>query len=171
MSEMAVKGGCPKCGNDLKFVYEERDIPHFGKLLLNTFICECGYKHADFFTMEEHEPCKYEFRIEKLDDLDVKVVRASSCLVKIPELGIEITPSVDSEGYITNTEGILIRCEDILEDLLKNIKGDKKKKGAVILEKLKKARKGKFKLTIILEDKSGNSSILSPKAKKRKITG
>lgn len=169
--EMKVRDSCPNCGRDLIFVYEEKDIPYFGKILLNTLVCDCGYKHADFFSMEEHEPAKYEFKIEKEDDLNVKVVRSSSCLVKIPELGIEISPSVDSEGYITNTEGILIRCEDILKDLLKNLKGAKKKKAEALLKKLKKAREGKFKLTIILEDKSGNSAILSPKAKKRKISG
>ncbi len=169
--EMKVRDSCPNCGRDIRFVYEEKDIPYFGKILLNTFICECSYRHADFFTMEEHEPAKFEFKIKTAEDLNVKVVRSSSCLVKIPELGIEISPSVDLEGYITNTEGILIRCEDILTDLLKNLKGAKKKKAEALLKKLKKAREGKFKLTIILEDKSGNSAILSPKAKKRKISG
>lgn len=166
MKEMAVKGGCPNCGGDLKLVYAERDIPHFGKVLLNTVVCGCSYRHADFFAMDRHEPCRYEFRIGAPEDLDVRVVRSSSCLVKIPKLGIEISPGTDSEGYISNTEGILIRCGDILEDLLKSLKGQRKRKAEGLLSKLKKAREGKFGLTIIFEDKSGNSAILSPKAKR-----
>lgn len=43
------------------------------------------------------------------------------------------------------------------------------KKSDEVLEKIELAKKGKVKLTLTIEDKSGNSAIISKKAVKEKI--
>lgn len=163
---------CPACKKQsLIFSSVPTEIPYFGKILILSLKCEnCGFKHNDVFNIEIKNPMKYEMKIENEEDLNAKVVRASSGTIIIPELGVKIEPGAQAEGFITNAEGVLERIENVLKSQLEVQKGKKVERIKGLLEKIGRMREGKEKFTLILKDPFGNSAIFSQKAKKRKLS-
>jgi zinc finger protein len=124
----------------------------------------CNYKHTDILITSIKEPVRYEYKISKESDMHVRIVRSSTGIIKIPELGAVIEPCTRGEAIISNIEGILERVERIVLHLGKE--PESKAKAQKILEKIKRLRNGKGKATLILEDPLGNSAIISPRAKR-----
>jgi len=157
---------CPICLKKTLTLTEAEDtIPHFGKTYLFSMNCsDCKYSKADVESDETHEPSKYEITVDCEEDMNIKVVKASSCTVKIPHVG-SLEPGVDSQGFITNIEGLLKRFEDIVRISVEN-EEDKavRKRAKNLLKKLQKVMWGQDKLKIIFEDPHGNSGIISDKA-------
>ncbi|HDJ96707.1 MAG TPA: ZPR1 zinc finger domain-containing protein, partial [Candidatus Aenigmarchaeota archaeon] len=117
----------------------------------------------------QKEPLEFSLKVKKAEDLKIRVVRSSSGTIEIPEFGVKIEPGPQAQGYVTNVEGILLRIEEVLIDQIKVLKGKRKRKAKEVLEKVKKARGGKFNFTLIIKDPLGNSVIVSKKARKRKL--
>ncbi|MEM3507132.1 MAG: ZPR1 zinc finger domain-containing protein [Candidatus Bathyarchaeia archaeon] len=155
---------CPLCNKDeLIFNELEYDVEYFGKLILLTEFCKsCGFKHSDVYFVSEKEPCLIKARIECEEDLSMKVIRSSKATITIPEFGVNIYPGPSSNGFISNVEGVLERIEEIVNFLRASSK-DKNKEILCneLIEKIKKAKEGKIKFTIIIKDSSGNSAIIS----------
>ncbi len=163
---------CPFCKvNKLALIEDEKDIPHFGKVFLFSMNCKnCDYKISDIECAEIHEPSKYTITIDNEKDMSIKIVKSSTATVKIPQLKISVEPGNEAEGYITNVEGLLDRFVKVLEaerDTAED--NDIKKHAKNLLKKIWKVKLGDFPLKIIIEDKNGNSAIISDKAIKEKI--
>jgi zinc finger protein len=156
---------CPVCDAvGLLMTTNSHEIPYFGEVMETMTKCQkCGYRNVDVLVLGEKEPSRYTFKVEGTEDLNVRVVRSGKSTVEIKELGVKITPGPSSEGYISNVEGVLKRIEDIV---VMQKSSDKKEE---ILEKIKKAKDGKFTLNLKITDPSGNSVILSDKAKKEDL--
>ncbi|MDP7506286.1 MAG: ZPR1 zinc finger domain-containing protein, partial [Candidatus Woesearchaeota archaeon] len=107
--------------------------------------------------------------VESEDDLKVRVVKSSEGKVKIPHV-MTIEPGPSSNGYITNVEGVLNRVKAAIE-IAKEAEDDPaaKKKAKKLLKKVNKVLWGQEKIKIIIEDKSGNSAIISDKAVKKEL--
>jgi zinc finger protein len=150
---------CPACGGTLTLITETYDIPYFGMVLQSTFLCSCGYRFVDIFPFEEKEPRRYTLPVGE-DALCVRVVKSSTCVIEIPELGVRVDPGPASEGVVTNIEGILRRVESAFRWVDLNQKNQGKK----ILKKLRNVLEGNGTLTVILEDPRGFSCIVSEKA-------
>ena len=158
---------CPMCfENTLTLIEDEQDIPYFGKVYIFSMNCSnCSYKKSDIECVERKEPVKYEFTIENTKDLNARVVKSSEGAIKIPELKIIIEPGIASEGFVSNIEGILQRVKHILEGEKECADEESaRKKAKNLLKKLWKVECGDEQLKIIIEDKSGNSAIISDKA-------
>lgn len=159
---------CPMCGKKtLDLTEAEENIPHFGKVYLFSMVCSnCKYNKADIECADVNEPTKYEIEIDGEKDMSIKIVKSSTATVKIPHVG-SMEPGVDSEGFITNVEGLLKRFEDAIKISVESEEDkDARKKAKNLLKKLTKVIWGQEKLKIIIEDPNGNSSIISDKAKK-----
>lgn len=155
---------CPSCdGRGLEYTTEAVDLPYLGKSLEILLRCEaCGYRHNDFVLTEHREPTRYSYLVSKADDMMVRVVRSSSGTVRIPELGISIEPGISSEAFISNIEGILVRVERVLFQLLADADTDELR-GRIqdLVDTMALMRDGKAPpVTVILEDPFGNSAIL-----------
>ncbi len=153
---------CPVCGREIKIFSSVYEVPYFGKVLLTSISCECGYKHSDSIITEIKEPRRYTIKIDS-NNLFTKVIRSSSGTIRIPELGVDIEPGPASQAFITNLEGILSRVEDIVK-IARNWNSDdseKVKRCNLILDKIDRTLKGEEELTLILEDPFGNSAIIS----------
>ncbi len=150
---------------------EEIDIPYFGKVFLFSMTCSnCKFHKSDVEAAEKKDPCKITFEIESEDDLKVRVVKSSEATVKIPQMRMSVTPGSASIGYISNIEGLLNRFEKIIEEQRDNADDPKlRKKAKNLLKKMRKVKYGDEKLKIIIEDPSGNSAIISEKAKIDKL--
>ena len=160
---------CPCCGRKIEIITKTYKVPYFNEILLISFVCECGFRHAETIATKIEEPVRFKIKINK-DNLDVKIVRSNSGAIKIPELGINIEPGPASQAFITNLEGILHRVKDVVESVLKLCESKKaESRCKSILKRIKNTMEGKDELTLILEDPFGNSLIASDKAIREKL--
>jgi zinc finger protein len=153
---------CPVCGREIKILSSVYEVPYFGKVLLTSISCECGYKHSDSIITEIKEPRRYKIKIDG-SNLFTKVIRSSSGTIRIPELGVDIEPGPASQAFITNLEGILSRVEGIVRIAREWNSDDAEKveRCDLILNRIEKTLNGESELTLILEDPFGNSAIVS----------
>lgn len=159
---------CPNCDRQLELYTQMYDIPYFGKVFQSTFVCSCGYKFVDIFPFEEKEPARYILPVTD-EELTARVVKSSTCVVKVPELGVRVDPGPLSEGIITNVEGILRKIETVLKIAIRWGDESQKKNGKRILKDLRKVFDGKRSVTLILEDQRGFSFIGSEKVQKESL--
>ncbi len=152
---------CPACGKELNVITAIYDTPYFGKILLTSINCQCGFKHSDSFSAQIRDPVRFKLEISK-KTLFSKIVRSASGTIRIPELGLAMEPGPASQGFITNVEGVLIRFQEIVE-MAKRWNSDNQKaveRCELILDRLKNAIEGNENLTLVLEDPYGNSAII-----------
>ncbi len=161
------KQPCPICGkNTLTLSQNEYDIPNFGEAFLFSMHCDsCKYNKSDIEPIEAKEPAKYTFEVESIEDLNVKIVKSASATLKIPTFRLSVEPGSDSEGYISNIEGVLNRFEKIVQEQ-RDLSEDKsiRKSAKNLLKRMWKAKEGDLPFKIIVEDPRGNSAIISDKA-------
>jgi len=162
---------CPFCHKKTLTLAEKgMEIPYFGRVFLFSMTCDsCKYRKADVEAETPQEPCKWTFEVNGKEDLNVRIVKSAEALLKIPHIG-SIEPGPDAEGYITNVEGILTRFKQQIESLKESEEDDDaKKKAKNMLKKIQRILWGQEPVKIILEDKTGNSAIISEKAQKTKL--
>ncbi len=158
---------CPSCRREgVKVNFHRHEIKYFGEVMESVISCDCGYRHVDVLILGEKEPVRYRIKIEDEEDMNIRVVRSGNSTIEIPELGVKITPGVASEGYITNIEGVLTRVEDVLVSL-KGWEG--KEKADELLVRIEGIKRGEEVVNLIIEDPSGNSTIISDKTLKEAV--
>ena len=161
---------CPMCRNKtLTLIEAQREVPYFGKVFLFSMDCSsCNYHKADVESAERGEATKWTIEVSGQEDMKIRVVKSSEALIKIPHI-TTIVPGPASNGYVTNIEGVLNRVKTILTDIRDNAEDNtERKKAKNLLKKIQRCNWGDEKLKIIIEDKSGNSAIVSEKAVKSK---
>jgi len=164
---------CPVCGvQSLTGQETKHNVDYFGPVLLTTIVCaNCGFKQSDVICLNVQEPSSISASIEEPEDLAMSVVRSSNATIQIPELGVRITPGPIAEGFISNVEGVLDRVEQVTRMLFR----DPKKRGRAerFLQRIREARDGRIKFTLVIKDPLGNSAIVAKderKIKRRKLT-
>ena len=163
---------CPVCmEKKLTLSEETKDIPYFGKTYLFSMVCSgCEFHKSDLEAAERKEPCKITFQVEGEKDLSVRVVKSSEASVSIPQLKASMTPGPASEGFVSNVEGMLDKFKKIIEDQRDLSEDDGEKTTAKnLLKKIWKVKCGDIPITLIIEDPSGNSAIISEKTKIEKL--
>lgn len=163
---------CMICGKkELTLHEEEVDIPHFGKTFVFGMYCNaCGYRKQDLEPAEKHPGCEYTIEIDSEADMSIKIVKASTGTLKIPRI-ITMEAGENSNGFITNIEGLLERVKKAVQAAADNEEDDKaaKKKAKNMIKKINKVIFGQEKLKIVLSDPEGNSAIISDKVTKKKL--
>ncbi|MBR9699752.1 ZPR1 zinc finger domain-containing protein [Candidatus Woesearchaeota archaeon] len=162
---------CSVCGKKtLTLMEDEHDIPFFGACFLLSMNCSnCHYHKADIEAKERHDPVKFTIDIKGDEDMKIRVVKSAEATLKIPHL-ITMQGGEVGNGFITNIEGVLERARKAIEFARDNEEDDAiKKKAKNQLKKIMRILWGKDPTKIILEDPSGNSAIISDKAKKSKL--
>jgi len=157
---------CPFCHKKtLTLMEDTMDIPYFGKIFLMSMNCSnCNFNKSDVESEEFRDPCKLTFTIESEEDLKVRVVKGSEANINIPQLKMSVESGPNSNGYVSNIEGLLSRFKHILEEQRDNAdEDDVRKKAKSLLKRLWKVECGDEPLKIIIEDQTGNSAIISDK--------
>lgn len=161
---------CPFCHQKaLTLRQMEREVPYFGSIYVFSMDCEsCKYHKSDLeIENNEGKPVKHSLAIQGEEDLKVRVIKSSTCTVKIPHIG-SIDPGEAANGYVTNVEGIINRIKFQVENFRENTDDeDEKKKAKNILKKLQRILWSQEPAKLILEDPQGNSAIISEKAEKK----
>ena len=173
--ESIIDQSCPICDSSdgLKLFVHISEIPYFGEHTQMTMMCDsCGWKNTDFIPAEGKKPGSWTMKINTIEHMKVRVVRSSSCTVRIEEIGLEVEPGGNSSGYITNIEGVLNRFRDIVEMILRQAKRDNEEnveKCLLLLEKISEIKKGNKEIEIVLLDPMGHSQILHDDAISREL--
>ena len=161
---------CPKCNSkNAKLVETIHDVKHFGNVLLTTLKCDdCEFKLNDVLCVEQSgKGKKFVARIETAKDLEIKVIKSSTAFVEVPEIGIDITPGRQSEGYYSNIEGMLDRMKQALAALQENNKAKNVEK---ILNLIEKAKRNEIAFTVIIKDPYGNSAFVGKNVKESELS-
>lgn len=163
---------CPMCGqNKATFTEYEVEDPFAGTIFILSLNCAaCGYKKADLEIENNSGPAEYSIEIKEKEDLNIRVIKSGECEIKIPRLGLAVDSTMNSEYFISNVEGVILRFKNQLE-FLKSGEADKavRKRIKAVLKKLENVLDLKETMILKLSDKSGNSSIISDKVKIKKL--
>jgi len=168
-----VDAPCPQCadGGTLTMLAMNSEIPYFGEHTQITILCSsCGWKHTDFIPSDGEKPGFSSLVVDNEQKMMVRIVRSSSCTVRIPELDLEVSPGGSSSGYVTNIEGVINRFETAIKTI---IRGDDDGKGGEIamqiLERLHHVKKGKGGISVELLDPRGRSQIIHGEVLSREL--
>lgn len=162
---------CPVCQQKTLTLREkEHDVPYFGKVYLFSMTCDsCKFHQADVECVEEKEPVRCSVEVSGEQDMSIKIVKSSNATVKIPHVAT-MEPGPASNGYITNVEGLLRRVMSQIETLRDSEEDEEAvQKAKSLLKKLNRVIWGSESVKIIIEDTTGNSTILSEKAVVEKL--
>ena len=154
---------CPICqSKNAVFMSKVLDIPYTKDYLMSTILCNsCGYKHTDFYYMSEQDPVRYEYLVRDKQDMRTKVVRSTTGIVEIPELGLKVEPGAFPKSWIKNIEAILLDFKEKVEFLVKNeLKGEKLQKAVDLLNKINKCLTNQIIFHVRVIDQKGNSIVL-----------
>jgi len=175
--ESRVEQDCPICFTEgtLRMIAHSSEIPYFGEHTQITMICEgCGWKVTDFIPADGKKPGAWSLVIDSEEHMSTRVVRSSSCTIRIGELGLEVSPGGSSTGYVSNIEGVLNRFEDAVGTIRRQAERDNE--GADILTRCEEmvtsidsVKRGVMSVTLELLDPVGHSQILHDDAISREI--
>lgn len=168
------KQKCPVCfKNTLTLTEDNSEIPYFGRVFIFSMNCEnseCNYQMSDVEAEEPKDPTRYTIEVNSEKDMNIRIVKSSNANIKIPQLKMSLESGVGSIGFVSNIEGILDRFKKIIEDERNTTEDDEIKDNAKkLLKKIWKVKLGELPIKIIIEDETGNSAIISDKAKIEKI--
>ena len=117
MQEVPVEIPCPVCKVEGKVAMMTHvdEIPYFGEHTQVTVLCNaCGWRQTDFIPAEGKKPGASTLVISKPEHMQARVIRSSSCTVKLVELDLEVNPGSASTGYVSNVEGVIDRFMDVI---------------------------------------------------------
>jgi zinc finger protein len=171
-SNVKLSTPCPACGNEKATLeFFQFNIPYFGEVMESVLLCRrCGYRHTDVMVLEQKEPARYTLVIDSAEDMYIRVIRSSSATIEVPELGIEVTPGSEAQGFVSNVEGVLLRMEEAVRTAQRWAESEAAKKRAKeLLREIAEIKAGKRRATLIISDPTGNSAIISEKARKEAL--
>lgn len=164
---MKIDTPCPACGlGQIHMNTTTTDVPYFGECIETMIRCEaCGFRHTDLLMLEQRDPARFSLEVADESHLFARVVRGSSGTIRIPEMGVLIEPGPLAETFVSNVEGVLERVARVLGQLSRSGEAAEQRRGAAeLLERIGRARSGRERFTVIVEDPFGNSAIVHPDA-------
>ncbi len=153
---------CPVC-DGVSCIIQQRlvDVDQIGRVLKINLSCPtCFHRETDFVPLIKKRPTRVEFRIEEESDLEARIVKSNTCRLKIPELDIHLEPDPESASIISNVDEVLKTIDFQMEFEYKKQK---------VNQAISNVRDGLKKVTLILEDPAGVSTIISKKVKRHII--
>ena len=160
---------CPGCTRHAHMLVQMVNIPHFKQVIVSTTHCKvCGYHTNDVKTGGEvpEKGRKIWLHVKDAKDLERDILKSETCLLKIPECRVEVTPGTMG-GRFTTVEGLVTQIRDDLKGSIFDIgedevstdsmPSDTKKEWGTFFAQLDKAVKGEIQYTILMEDPLGNS--------------
>ena len=173
--ESSIDIPCTQCGNDdsLSMLTLSSEIPYFGEHTQVTILCDhCGWKHTDFIPSDGAKPGSWSIVLDSIDKISARVVRSSSCTIRIPHLDLEASPGSSSSGFVTNIEGVINRFEHVVGSIIRANPDSKEivREANNILNRLTEAKTGTSNIALLLLDPKGRSQIIHEDAVATELT-
>jgi len=127
MQESPVDIPCPICQiqGEVYMIAHIDEIPYFGEHTQVTVMCHsCGWKQTDFIPAEGKKAGCWSLVLTDKNQLKSRVVRSSSCTVRVPELDLQVNPGSSSTGYVSNVEGVVNRFLEVINMVLRDLQND-----------------------------------------------
>tara|TARA_B100001113_G_scaffold96672_1_gene77608 strand:+ start:171 stop:803 length:633 start_codon:yes stop_codon:yes gene_type:complete len=127
MQESPVDIPCPICHLEGKvyMIAHIDEIPYFGEHTQVTVMCHsCGWKQTDFIPAEGKKAGCWSLSVESQTQLKSRVVRSSSCTIRIPELDLQVNPGSNATGYVSNVEGVINRFVEVINMVLRDLQNE-----------------------------------------------
>jgi zinc finger protein len=118
---------CPICSveGEVEMMAHVDEIPYFGEHTQVTVLCNaCGWRQTDFIPAEGKKSGAWKLIIDSPQKLLARVVRSSSCTVRVEELDLVVNPGGNSTGYVSNVEGVMIRFVDVINMVLRDVQNE-----------------------------------------------
>ena len=160
---------CPGCTKPAHMLVQMVNIPHFKQVIVSTTVCEmCGYRTTDVKTGGEvpKHGKKIWLHVKDAKDLERDILKSETCLLKIPECRVEVSPGTMG-GRFTTVEGLVTQVRDDLKGTIFDLGEDDistdsmpsetRQEWSTFFAQLDKAIKGEIQYTILMEDPLGNS--------------
>jgi len=151
---------CPFCiKNSATLSEDEKNIKEVGKVFILKLKCDaCGINTQEV-EIEGNKKPKVEFKVKNQNDLKKQIIKSSSAIIKIPELKISIKPTENSVGDITTVQEFIDNLIKYIQET-NEISSNEYKKSEKLLDELDAAKENNGNITLIIEDKEGNSAIV-----------
>ena len=127
MQESPVDIPCPICQiqGEVYMIAHIDEIPYFGEHTQVTVMCHsCGWKQTDFIPAEGKKAGCWSLVLTDKNHLKSRVVRSSSCTVRVPELDLQVNPGSSSTGYVSNVEGVVNRFLEVINMVLRDLQNE-----------------------------------------------
>ena len=127
MQESPVDIPCPVCSiaGEVYMIAHIDEIPYFGEHTQVTVMCHsCGWKQTDFIPAEGKKAGCWSLEVSNESHLKSRVVRSSSCTIRIPELDLQVNPGSNATGYVSNVEGVINRFIEVINMVLRDLQND-----------------------------------------------
>ncbi len=160
---------CVACGGSGMTKMLPVTIPYFREIVVCSFECDdCGYKNNDamFGGGIQEKGARFRLVVKDPRDLNRQIVKSDYATVLFEELEFEI-PAKAHRGEITTVEGLLLTCASRLEnDQPSRLKVDVEVglKIANVISQLRSMASGDERVTVTIDDPSGNSFVENPSA-------
>lgn len=169
---------CPGCSKDCTINVKKLDVPHFKEVIIMSTVCDhCGYTTREVKSGGEipDKGQRITLRVENVADLSRDILKSETCVLKSPELGLEVQPGTLG-GRFTTVEGLLTAFHDQLHGQIFDIEShnggeslaagdsmptESKQRWDEFFAKLDQAIKAEIKFSIVLEDPLANSYVQS----------
>lgn len=118
---------CPICSieGEVKMIAHIDEIPYFGEHTQVTVLCNsCGWRQTDFIPAEGKKSGAWKLVIDHPEKLTARVVRSSSCTVRVDELDLVVNPGSNSTGYVSNVEGVMQRFVDVINMVMRDVQNE-----------------------------------------------
>lgn len=120
--------------------------------MFNQLCPKCGYREVSLIDDVQKPPVFYKVYVNRVEDLNTVFYRSPTAEIRIPEIGIELTPTSNSLPKITTIEGFL---GDVLE--IAFALSSPNATNLAIKSELETVLKGGRKVTFELWDEYGSS--------------
>ncbi|MFH4974428.1 hypothetical protein AB6A40_001137 [Gnathostoma spinigerum] len=159
---------CPACGAPVETCMKPTDIPYFSTVIIMSTVCEkCGHRTNEVKSGNSvrDRGCKLVLSIEEVIDFSRDVLKSDTCMLSIPEVGLDVGAGALC-GRFTTVEGIIMSMRDQLKNEGRFLLGDsasneESDKFANFLREFDDILSLKRKVHLILDDPAGNSYIQS----------
>ncbi|KYM79810.1 Zinc finger protein ZPR1 [Atta colombica] len=156
---------CPDCNNPCETNMKLTNIPHFKEVVIMATLCEsCGHRTNEVKSGSGIEPqgVRIEVTITGKEDFSRDLLKSETCDMEIPELELEVGPTILG-GRFTTVEGIIVAMKEQLSSSTA-FTGDSTDPEIVnrmnmFIAQLEEVLDGQRKVTLILDDPAGNSYV------------
>jgi len=164
---------CPVCAaQKATFSEYETEDAFAGPLAIFSIKClACGFKNSDLEFLNPKPPAEYSVKITSKEDLNIRIIKSGDTEIKIPNFRISVDSTMNSEGFISNVEGVIVRFKKQIEFLKEDSDMDKTKRKKIknLLKGIEEVLNGEKEITLKLIDRTGNSAIISDKVEIKKL--
>ncbi|XP_012057609.1 PREDICTED: zinc finger protein ZPR1 [Atta cephalotes] len=156
---------CPDCNSPCETNMKLTNIPHFKEVVIMATLCEsCGHRTNEVKSGSGIEPqgVRIEVTITGKEDFSRDLLKSETCDMEIPELELEVGPTILG-GRFTTVEGIIVAMKEQLSSSTA-FTGDSTDPEIVnrmnmFIAQLEEVLDGQRKVTLILDDPAGNSYV------------